>query len=410
MMCGWLSAAAVRASRLKRSTIPSPMSSRAGARTLIATLRSSARSWARNTVAIPPRPSSARISYSPSVACRRASIWALCSTRRTGGATVAPAPPVVTGTLVPQRRQKKAPGAREVPQREQYDWVSGAIDRGLSNGPLNNTWAPAGQLVVARRFPVLAEHGRQRRVAFQDRLDVRDRRGGHPAARLVRGAADVRQQHGARRGTQPGVNGRLLEIDVEACPTQPALLEGLRERFLADQITARRIDQDGARLHLPQRVGVDDAFGLRHRRRMERQHVAFLEKRRPPDPHRAGLPLEVGPRVARGVENTHAEWDRAAPHRLADPSGAEQAEGAAPQLEPEQQLRMPTGPRPARHERGPGDYLAGAREDQRPSEVGGGVGEDVGCVSDRDAAHLRRHDVHVVVPGGGDAPRHGHSH
>src|SRR5205823_12034731 len=89
---------------------------------LIATLRSRARSWARYTVAIPPRPSSARTSYSPSVALRRASSWALCwagSGRRTGGATVAPAPPVVSGTLVPQRRQKYAPGAREVPQRAQ---------------------------------------------------------------------------------------------------------------------------------------------------------------------------------------------------------------------------------------------------------------------------------------------------
>src|SRR6266853_1983807 len=152
MMWGWLSAAAVRASRLKRSTMPSPMSSRAGASTLIATLRSRARSWARYTVAIPPRPSSASTSYSPSVALRRASSWAVWwgDGRRGGGAAAALAPPVVTGTLVPQRRQKYAPGAREVPQRAQWDCVSGAINRGLSSGPLNNTWAPGGQLVVAK--------------------------------------------------------------------------------------------------------------------------------------------------------------------------------------------------------------------------------------------------------------------
>src|SRR5947208_986144 len=59
MMCGWLSAAAVRASRLNRSAIPSPMRSRAGSSTLIATLRSRARSWARYTVAMPPCPTSA---------------------------------------------------------------------------------------------------------------------------------------------------------------------------------------------------------------------------------------------------------------------------------------------------------------------------------------------------------------
>src|SRR5207237_916269 len=181
MMWGWLSAAAVRASRLKRSTMPSPMSSRAGASTLIATLRSRARSWARYTVAIPPRPSSARTSYSPSVALRRASSWALCwagSGRRTGGATVAPAPPVVSGTLVPQRRQKYAPGAREVPQRAQYDCVSGAIHRGRLRSPLcNNTWAPGGQLVVARRLSDLAEYGSQRRIALEHRLYVGDRDG-----------------------------------------------------------------------------------------------------------------------------------------------------------------------------------------------------------------------------------------
>ena len=44
--------------------------------------------------------------------------------------------------------------------------------------------------------------------------------------------------------------------------------------------------------------------------------------------------------------------------------------------------------------------MAGAGEDQRPGEVGGGVGEDIGGVCDRDAAHLGRYDVHVVVPDG----------
>jgi len=44
--------------------------------------------------------------------------------------------------------------------------------------------------------------------------------------------------------------------------------------------------------------------------------------------------------------------------------------------------------------------VTGAREDQRPREIGGRVGEDVGGVRDRDAAHLGGHDVHVVVPDG----------
>src|SRR6266576_5287635 len=392
MMWGWLSAAAVRASRLKRSTMPSPMSSRAGASTLIATLRSRARSWARYTVAIPPRPSSARTSYSPS--------WALCwagSGRRTGGATAAPAPPVVSGTLVPQRRQKYAPGAREVPQRAQYVSVSGAIKACRAVLYPITHGLPAGNSLPGRRFPILAENRGQRRVALEDRLHVRDRDGRHLAARLERGAADVWQQHRARRRPQAGVDRGLLEIDVQPRPTQPARFEGLRQRFLTDQVTARRVDQDGARFHLSQRVVVDDALGLRHRRDVERQDIALFEKPRELDSHRTALPLEVGPRIAGRVQNPHPERHRTAPHRLADPSGAEQAEGAAAQLDPEQQLGMPPGPRAALHQLGAGHHVAGAGEDQRPGEIRGRVGEDVGSVRDGDAAHLGGHDVHVVA-------------
>src|SRR5438876_1845554 len=407
MMWGWLRAAAVRASRLNRSTMPSPMSKRAGASTLIATLRSRARSWARYTVAMPPRPSSARISYSPSVAWRRASSWALCSTGgawRTGGATVAPPPLGATGTLVPQRRQKYAPGAREVPQRAQKVSVSGAIKACRAVLYPITHGLPAGNSLPGTRFQILAEHRGQRWVALEDRLHVRDRDGRHLAARLERGAADVWQQHGARRRTQAGMDRRLLEIDIEPRPTQPARFEGLRERFLADQVTARRVDQDGARLHVSQQTPVDDALGLRHRRHVERQDMALFEKPRELDSHRTALPLEVRPRIAGRVENPHPERHRTAPHCLADPSGAEQAEGTAAQLDPEQQLGMPPGPRPALHQLGAGHPVSGAGADQRPGEIGGRVGEDVGSVRDRDAAHLGGHDVHVVVPHG--AVRH----
>src|SRR5207302_4075052 len=122
MMLGWLSDAAVRASRLNRSAMPSP-ASRAGAITLIATWRSKAMSWARYTVAMPPRPSSPRISYSPSVACRTASSWAACSAAGAGGAcgcTTAVAMLAWTPeTSAPQRGQKRSAGPTGSPQRAQ---------------------------------------------------------------------------------------------------------------------------------------------------------------------------------------------------------------------------------------------------------------------------------------------------
>src|SRR6185437_11827205 len=63
MMLGCSSCAAVRASRWKRST-NSASNARVKGSTLSATSRSRCRSLARNTTAIPPRPSSSRTSYS----------------------------------------------------------------------------------------------------------------------------------------------------------------------------------------------------------------------------------------------------------------------------------------------------------------------------------------------------------
>src|SRR5213078_3175836 len=63
-----------------------------------------------------------------------------------------------------------------------------------------------------------------------------------------------------------------------------------------------------------------------------------------------------------------------------------------------QQLRIPSGPRAAFHELAPRHHLARAGQNQRPGEVGGRVGEDVGSVGDLDAAYLRRDYVDVVVP------------
>src|SRR5438477_8746615 len=122
MRLGWLSDAAVRASRLSRSAMPSPLS-RAGAITLMATRRSRAMSWARYTVAMPPRPSSPRISYSPSVAWRTASSWAACDAAWAGWAwpcTTAVAMLACTPeTSDPHRGQKRSAGPTGCPQRVQ---------------------------------------------------------------------------------------------------------------------------------------------------------------------------------------------------------------------------------------------------------------------------------------------------
>src|SRR5258705_11805556 len=111
------------------------MASSAGARTLIATLRSSARSCARYTVAIPPWPISLRISYCPSVARRSAASCATAASGRgsvtaPGGVwSVGPDHGRCTGMPVPQRGQNDAPGPRLAPQRKQAEGGCAVISR-----------------------------------------------------------------------------------------------------------------------------------------------------------------------------------------------------------------------------------------------------------------------------------------
>src|SRR5207245_3724329 len=114
MRFGCSSLAEVRASRWKRST-NSLSKERENGRTLIATSRSSWRSRALKTIAIPPRPNSSRISYS-SLSCSRTSSRSVISccgsfTAWTG---------VVAVRSKPQERQNLLAFSFWVPQREQY--------------------------------------------------------------------------------------------------------------------------------------------------------------------------------------------------------------------------------------------------------------------------------------------------
>src|SRR5215210_7372288 len=83
-MFGWCRWAIVIASCLNRSTMPSPSIS-PGDITLIATLRSSGISCARNTAAMPPWPSSRPISNSPRVARRSRSTMSAIGDEGSGG-------------------------------------------------------------------------------------------------------------------------------------------------------------------------------------------------------------------------------------------------------------------------------------------------------------------------------------
>src|SRR5439155_2258535 len=109
MMFGCSSLAEVRASRWKRSTNSLSKASENG-RTLMATSRSSWRSRALKTIAMPPRPSSSTMSYSSF------SSWRTRSTSETSDSPLSG----VAARSRPQDRQNLLASSFWVPQREQY--------------------------------------------------------------------------------------------------------------------------------------------------------------------------------------------------------------------------------------------------------------------------------------------------
>src|SRR5207248_11487318 len=109
MIPGCSGLADVRASRWNRSTNSLSKASENG-RTLIATSRSSCFSRALKTIAMPPRPSSSRISYS-SFSCSRTSSSSVSS----WGVWIG-----VAARSKPQERQNLLVSSFWVPQREQY--------------------------------------------------------------------------------------------------------------------------------------------------------------------------------------------------------------------------------------------------------------------------------------------------
>ena len=136
----------VIASCRKRCTMPSPII-RPGAITLMATLRLSARSWARNTAAIPPRPSSRPTSNSPTVTSRNrmsTSSHGEFAERLPVSGEVQLLPAAATReaftplTSVPQFLQKRSPSASATLQVGQVavrgacmpgSWLAGAEER-----------------------------------------------------------------------------------------------------------------------------------------------------------------------------------------------------------------------------------------------------------------------------------------
>src|SRR6266566_4243520 len=268
MMLGCSSLADVRASRWNRST-NSLSNARENGRTLIATSRSSCFSRALKTMAIPPRPSSSRISYS-SFSCSRtrsSSVTSTCWSRTA-------ATGVVCDRSSPQERQNLLASSFWVPQREQYI----KSPKGRGNLGICRTQC---QLATVPR--VLESRGAKSSEAW--------RRAGRPR---VTGVGEQVEPHPV------DADGKMPDGAAHQRERQP-VLDAARRRALAAQL-ARRIPAKGKRARRAQRRREEDIHALwRHaaypKQRAERTVGAADE-----EPHRQHVVGEAAQTGYAGVE------------------------------------------------------------------------------------------------------------
>jgi hypothetical protein len=98
------------------------------------------------------------------------------------------------------------------------------------------------------------------------------------------------------------------------------------------------------------------------------------------------------------IVDRHAEGARAARHRLADASHADNAETLAGNAVPQHPGRRPAGPLPFGNDARAFHQPPRRREDQRHRHVRRVLGQDAGRVGDRDAAAERAGDVDMIDP------------
>ena len=268
----------------------------------------------------------------------------------------------------------------------------------------------------------VADVGRPPR--FLERADDAHRLGGDGLLGLVGGRADVVRAVDVRKvhdgvGEIPLWARRLLVVHIER-DAEVALLHRHRERVVVHDLATRGVDEEGARLHPVEHVGVHELARPIAQADVHAQHVAFFGHalRRLAD-LREGLDRVTGRgaeadeqrhvnREARPVHlhahlapdrQVHAEGLRAPRHLLADIPEAEQAERATVQAA---RLRVLLLVPLARAQIG--DVVrdtAVEREDEAEGELGDRDRVLARAVRHVDAARRGGLHVDVVVAGAG---------
>ena len=266
--------------------------------------------------------------------------------------------------------------------------------------PLRERDVRAEDLHVLRADGGDVDRGRDD-AAGQGEHDLLGRLDARAVLRLGRRGAEVRRDDDVGVAEQRVIGDRLLGEDVER---RAGDLAGVQRRLqvrVDDERAAGDVDDPHAVLALGERLGVQEALGLRRLRQVQRDEVTGRER------VRGGLGLldaelleALGADEGVVRDDAHAEGAGADRDELADPAEAEHAEGLALDLGAAELAALPLAAGEA------GVRLrdvAGEREHQRERVLGRGDRVGLRRVGDDDPALGRGGDVDVVHADAGTA-------
>ena len=196
------------------------------------------------------------------------------------------------------------------------------------------------------------------------------------------------------------VDRRLLRQHIKACAGNHAGFQRGFQRLFINQTATRRIDQQGAALHLLQLRHTDEMARLGRERAMQADDVGFGKHTGRVDKiHARGF----GRRMV-GKQDLHAQGARNLRRGLAEHAFAEYPQGAAVQVlyrmvkETELLCFLPA---PVQHIVAVGDQVAPQCEYQRKRVFGHGMHGVIADIGHSDAAFTTGIHIDHVIAGGG---------
>ncbi len=190
---------------------------------------------------------------------------------------------------------------------------------------------------------------------------------------------------------------RLLRKNIERGPAEPARAQSLGDGRFVDHAAARRVDQDGAALHVRERDTIEQVAGFPAERHMQRHNVARLQQTieiergdLSPGLRPGGI---AGRKIGIAAGDIHAERGGAGADLAADGTKPDQPQPLAAGFAAHQ-----LGARPFAGDHGVGgDEGATQQHQHRRDHIfhhGGVIG--AGCRINGDAARLTGGDVDIV--------------